>query len=148
MTGYPRREFLLRALAACGTSFFVRTTVDVDAAAGSWQTGADRGPDAPEAEAAAEYFGGRTEAARTVGATYLRQLGLEPTPASILQAARRAAKTIERASSQERAIAALGRDSQRDFRGKRSVQVEGWIFSRTEVELCMLTLLPSRSSDR
>ena len=140
MRGYPRREFVLRALAACGTSFFVPTTVD--AAARSWQAGTDVGQDAQGAQAAAEYFGGRTDAARTVGTAYLRQLGLEPTPASILQAARGAAKTIERASSQEKAIEALVRDVQRDFREERSVQVEGWILSRTEVELCLLTMLP------
>ena len=138
MRGYPRREFVLRALAACGTSFFVPTTVD--AAARRWQAGADVGQDAQAAQAA-EYFGGRTDAARTVGTAYLRQLGLEPTPASILQAARGATKTIERASSQEKAIAALVRDVQRDFREERSVQVEGWILSRTEVELCLLTLV-------
>lgn len=125
MRGYPRREFILRALAACGTSFFVPTTVD-----------------AQPAQAAAEYFGGRTDAARTVGTAYLRQLGLEPSPASILRAARGATRTIERAASQEKAIAALVRDMQRDFREGRSVQVEGWILSRTEVELCILTLLP------
>jgi hypothetical protein len=140
MRGYPRREFVLRALAACGTSFFVPTTVD--AAARRWQAGADVGQDAKGVQAAAEYFGGRTDAARTVGTAYLVQLGLEPTPASILQAARGATKTIERASSQQKAIAALVRDVQRDFREERSVQVEGWILSRTEVELCILTLLP------
>ncbi len=140
MRGYPRREFVLRALAACGTSFFLPTTVD--AAARSWQAGADIGQGAEGVQAAAEYFGGRTDAARTVGTAYLRQLGLELAPASILQAARGAAKTIERASSQEKAIEALVRDVQRDFREKRSVQVEGWILSRTEVELCILTLLP------
>ena len=140
MRGYPRREFVLRALAACGTSFFVPTTVD--AAARSSLAGAGVGQDARGAQAAAEYFGGGMDAARTVGTVYLRQLGLEPTPESILRAARGAAKTIERASSQEKAIAALVRDVQRDFREERSVQVEGWIFSRTEVELCVLTLLP------
>ena len=124
MRGYPRREFVLRALAACGASFFVPTIVD-----------------AQGAQAAAEYFGGSTDAARTVGTAYLRQLGLEPIPASILQAARGATRTIERASSQEKAIAALVRDVRRDFREERSVQVEGWILSRTEVELCALTLL-------
>ena len=30
-----------------------------------------------------------------------------------------------------------------DFREGRSVQVEGWILSRTEAELCALTLLPA-----
>jgi hypothetical protein len=135
MRGYPRREFVLRALAACGTSFFVPTTVDA-----GWQAGAGVGQDAQAAQAA-EYFGGRTDAARTVGSAYLRQLGLEPTPAAILQAARGATRTIERASSQEKAIAALVRDVQRDFREERSVQVEGWILSRTEVELCLLTLV-------
>ena len=139
MRGYPRREFVLRALAACGTSFLVPTAVE--AAARSWPAGADAGQSAQGAQAA-EYFGGHTDAARTVGTAYLRQLGLQPTPQSILKAARGAAKTIERASSQETAIKALVRDVQRDFREERSVQVEGWILSRTEAELCLLTLLP------
>ncbi len=139
MRGYPRREFVLRALAACGTSFFVPAAVD---AARSWQAGVGAGEGGHEARAAAEYFGGRTDAVRTVGKAYLGQLRLEPTPASILQAARGAAKTIERASSQDRAIEALVRDVQRDFREGRSVQLEGWILSRTEAELCLLTLLP------
>lgn len=137
MRGYPRREFVLRALAACGTSLFVPTAE----AARRWQAGADLRQGAQGAPAAAEYFGRRTDATRTVGTAYLRQLGLEATPGSILQAARGAAKTIERASSQEKAIEALVRDVQRDFREERSVQVEGWILSRTEAELCLLTLL-------
>jgi hypothetical protein len=140
MRGYPRREFVLRALAACGTTFFVPTTVD--AASRSSQAGADAGQDAQGAQAAAEYFGGRSDAVGTVGTAYLRQFGLEPTRASIRQAARGTIRTIARASSQEKAIAALVRDVQRDFREERSVQVEGWILSRTEVELCILTLLP------
>lgn len=140
MKGYPRREFILRALAACGTSFFVPTAVD--AAASSWQAGADAGQGARGAQAAAGFFGGGTDAARTVGTAYLRQLGLDPSPGSILQTARNTARTIERASSQEKAIAALVRDVQRDFREEKSVQIEGWILSRTEAELCVLTLLP------
>jgi hypothetical protein len=31
----------------------------------------------------------------------------------------------------------------RDFQQGRSVQLEGWIVSRTEAELCALTLLPA-----
>ena len=139
MRSYPRREFILQALAACGTPFFVPATVD--AAARSAQAGAGVGQDARGAQAAAEYFGG-TDAARTVGTAYLRQLGLEPTRSSIIQAARGTTRTIERASNQEKAIAALVRDVQRDFKEDRSLQVEGWILSRTEVELCVLTLLP------
>ena len=140
MRGYPRREFVLRALAACGTSFFVPTTVD--AATRRSQAGTDVGRGAQGAQAAAEYFGGRSDAVGAVGTAYLRQFGVEPTSASVRQAARGAIKTIARASSQEKAIAALVRDVQRDFREERSVQVEGWILSRTEVELCILTLLP------
>ena len=140
MSGYPRREFVLRALAACGTTFFLPTALD--AAPRSGQVGAGASQSAREAQAAAGFFGGRTDAARTVGTAYLRQLGLDPTPRSILQAARGSAKTIERASSQDKAIEALVRDVQRDFREERLVQVEGWILSRTEAELCVLTLLP------
>jgi hypothetical protein len=130
MNSYPRREFLLRALAACGTPFLMPL--------------ASEGLQKPQAgTAAAGYFGGRTDAARAIGEAYVRQLGLDTSAESIRKASLGALEVIERASSQQNAIRALGLAVRRDFQQGRSVQLEGWIVSRTEAELCALTLLPA-----
>ena len=131
MNSYPRREFLLRALAACGTPFLMPLA-------------SVEGLQKPHAGAAAAgYFGGRTDAARAIGEAYVRQLGLDTSAASIRKASHGALEVIERASSQQNAIKALGLAVRRDFEKGRSVQLEGWIVSRTEAELCALTLLPA-----
>ena len=131
MNSYPRREFLLRALAACGTPFLMPLA-------------SVEGVQKPQAgTAAAGYFGGQTEAARAIGEAYLRQLGLDTSAASIRKASLGALEVIARASSQQNAIKALGLAVRRDFQQGRSVQLEGWIISRTEAELCALTLLPA-----
>jgi len=131
MNSYPRREFLLRALAACGTPFLM-PLAPVE------------GLQKPQAgTAAAGYFGGQTEAARAIGEAYLRQLGLDTSAESIRKASLGALEVIQRASSQQNAIRALGLAVRRDFQQGRSVQLEGWIVSRTEAELCGLTLLPA-----
>jgi hypothetical protein len=131
MNGYPRREFLLRALAACGTPFFMPLA-------------SVEGLQKPQAgNAAAGYFGGRIDAARAIGEAYVRLLGLDTSAESIRKASLGALKVIERASSRQHAINALGHAVRRDFQQGRSVQLEGWIVSRTEAELCALTLLPA-----
>jgi hypothetical protein len=131
MNSYPRREFLLRALAACGTPFLMPLA-------------AVEGFQKPRAGAAAAgYFGGSTDAARAIGDAYRRQLGLDTSTESIRKASLGALEVIERASSQQNAIRALGLAVRRDFHQGRSVQLEGWIVSRTEAELCALTLLPA-----
>jgi len=131
MNSYPRREFLLRALAACGTPFLMPLA-------------SVEGLQKPQAgTAAAGYFGGRTDAARVIGEAYVRQLGLDTSAESIRKASLGALEVIERASSQQNAIRALGLAVRRDFQQGRSVQLEGWIVSRTEAELCALTLLPA-----
>ena len=130
MNSYPRREFLLRALAACGTPFLMPLA-------------SVEGLQKPQAgTAAAGYFGGRTDAARAIGEAYVRQLG-DTSAESIRKASLGALEVIERASSQQNAIRALGLAVRRDFQQGRSVQLEGWIVSRTEAELCGLTLLPA-----
>jgi hypothetical protein len=130
MNSYPRREFLLRALAACGTPFLMPL--------------ASEGLQKPQAgTAAAGYFGGNTDAARAIGEAYVRQLGLDTSAESIRKASLGALEVIERSSSQQNAISALGLAVRRDFQQGRSVQLEGWIVSRTEAELCALTLLPA-----
>jgi hypothetical protein len=131
MSSYPRREFLLRALAACGTPFLMPVA-------------SVEGRQKPQAgTTAAGYFGGGTDLARAIGEAYVRQLGLDTSAESIRKASLGALEVIERASSQQNAIKALGLAVRRDFQQGRSVQLEGWIVSRTEAELCALTLLPA-----
>jgi hypothetical protein len=132
MKTYPRREFLLRALAACGTPLLL------PAAAAS----AQKVQPGRAAQAAVSYFGGDVTAVHAIGELYLRQLGRDQGIESILEASRGALETIERSPNQQAAVAALVRAVRRDFQQGRSVQLEGWILSRTEAELCALTLLP------
>jgi hypothetical protein len=131
MNSYPRREFLLRALAACGTPLLMPLA-------------SVEGHQKPQAGAAAAgYFGVRVDAARTIGEAYVHQLGLDTSAGSIRKASMSALEIIERASTSDDAIAALEVAVRRDFQAGRSVQLEGWIISRTEAELCALTLLPA-----
>jgi hypothetical protein len=60
---------------------------------------------------------------------------------SVLAAARGTIEVIDRSRDEPGAIRAIVRAVRRDFEEGRSVQVEGWILSRTEAELCALTLL-------
>jgi hypothetical protein len=141
MKSYPRREFLVRALAACGTPFLVPL-----ASLEGWQnsqanTALTRG--SQDTQTAASYFGVRIDAARTIGDAYVRHLGLDTSAESIRKASRSALEIIKRASTTQNAITALERAVRRDFQEGRSVQLEGWILSRTEAELCALTLLPA-----
>ena len=80
---------------------------------------------------------------KAIGTAYLKQLGVEPTEQSILAAAadtlQLIAKSPTEAAGGDRARC---RRCARDFREQRSVQLEGWIISRTEAELCALALLP------
>ncbi len=52
-------------------------------------------------------------------------------------------RTIAASPGERAAIAALVQAVRRDFREQRTVELEGWVLSRTEVELCLLTLLPN-----
>jgi hypothetical protein len=56
-------------------------------------------------------------------------------------AARGALDLIDRSRDQPGAIRALVRAVREDFERGRSVQLEGWIVSRTEAEVCVLLLL-------
>src|SRR5687767_2469457 len=125
MKAYPRREFLLRALAACGTPFLGPLA----------SVGAQKVQPGRAAQTAASYFGGDAQAVRAIGEVYLRHLGRDQSVESILVAARGALETIGRSPSQQTAISALLRAVRRDFQEGRSVQLEGWVLSRTEAEL-------------
>ena len=136
MKAHPRRAFLLQVLAACGTPLLAPVV----------SAQADRTPQAEprtdtNARVAASYFGAGADAARAIGAAYLRQLGVEPTRGSILEHAGGALKVLGAARSEEAALADLIGAVRRDFQEGRVLLLEGWVLSRTEVELCALTLL-------
>ena len=135
MKSYQRRDFVLQALVACGTGLLLPSIGFGGAQVQQTRTG--------PAEAVAGYFGYRLDAARAAGTAYLTQLGSDTTAPSILAATRNTTAIIEGAVSQREAIEMLVAAVRQDFREGRSVQVEGWILSRTEAELCALTLLPA-----
>lgn len=134
MKGYHRRDFVLQALVACGTAFLVPSIGVGNAQDQQIRSGTG--------EAVTRYFGYRLDAARAAGTAYLTQLGSDTTAPAILAATRGTIAIIEGAVSQREAINMLVAAVREDFREGRSVQVEGWILSRTEAELCALTLLP------
>ena len=132
MTVIPRREFLWQALSACAAGVLVP-------AQSAWAV--QSGPIDRAATMGAGYFGDQGDAVRAVGEAYLRQLGRDTTRESIVAAARGALDAIDRSRDQAGAIRALVRAVRDDFERGRSVQLEGWILSRTEAEICALTLL-------
>jgi hypothetical protein len=88
------------------------------------------------------YLGAGAEAsARSIAEAYLRQIGSETSPAAIEASAAATLRTISATADENAAIAALTEAVQRDFRDQRTVELGGWVLSRTEVELCVLTLL-------
>ena len=132
MTVIPRREFLWQALTACASGLLVPARAVSAAQSGQVDRAATMG---------AGYFGDQGDAVRAVGEAYLRSLGRDTTRESIVAAARGALKSIERARDQPGAIRALVRAVRDDFERGRSLQLEGWILSRTEAEICALALL-------
>jgi len=130
MTAIPRRDFLCQALAACGSALVAPGPAHGQA------TASDRA-----VRSSVEYFGDRADAVRAIGEAYLRQLGRDPNRESILAAARGALESINRARDERSAIQMLVRAVREDFERGRAVQLEGWILSRTEAEICALTLL-------
>jgi hypothetical protein len=132
MTAIPRRDFLWQALAVCGSALVAPPSL----AQGSQAPASDRA-----VRSSAAYFGDRADAVRAIGEAYLRQLGRDPNRESILAAARGALESINRARDERSAILMLVRAVREDFERGRAVQLEGWILSRTEAEICALTLL-------
>ena len=131
MTPYrpARREFLMHALAACGAPFLAPSL------------SAQVRPQ--PATVAARYLGpGGRDAVLAIGEAYLKQGGIDRTEEAILAATAGTLRVIARSPTETAAVAALVQAVRRDFREQRSVQLEGWILARTEVELCVLALLP------
>jgi hypothetical protein len=134
----PRRDFVLSALIACGAPFLPGVAQTQTSQRGLAQGGTKRGP-----QVAAAYFGsGDADAVRVIGTAYLKSLGAEPTEEAILTAAADALQLIGKSPTQAAAVSALSQVVRRDFREQRSVQIEGWIISLTEAQLCALALLP------
>src|SRR4029453_3035222 len=132
MTAIPRRDFLCQALAVCGSALVAPGPL----AHGHQATASDRA-----VRSSAAYFGGRADAVRAIGGAYLRNLARDPNRESIRAAARGALESIDRARDERSAIQALVRAVQEDFERGRAVQLEGGILSRTQGEICALTLL-------
>jgi hypothetical protein len=136
MTAIPRRDFLCQALAVCGSALVAPGSL----AQGRQVTASDRA-----VRWSAGYFGDRADAVRAIGEAYLRQLGRDPSRDSILAAARSTLESIDRARDERSAIQTLVRAVREDFERGRAVQLEGWILSRTEAEICALTLLAAEA---
>src|ERR687897_3117174 len=126
MTTIPRRDFLCQALAVCGSAL-----VAPGLAHGRQATASDRA-----VRSSTAYLGDRADAVRAIGEAYLRQLGRDANRESILAAARGTLESIDRARDERSAIQTLVRAVREDFERGRVVQLEGWILSRTEAEIC------------
>jgi hypothetical protein len=138
MTTYPRRTFVLSVLAACGTPLLTRG-LSADGQAASTVSESARA-----SQTAAGFFGTtQADAARAIGEAYLRDRGIDSSPAGILAAARDTLALIDAVRTQTGVTAALVAAVRRDFQEGRIIQLHGWVLSRTEVELCALTLLPA-----
>ena len=123
----PRREFLLLALTVCSAP------VLAPAIARRLAQGAKP---SRSAGIATRYLGpSGAAAAKALGEAYVRTLGLK-SPTEVPVAA--TLQLIARAKGETAAIAALVRAVRSDFREGRVVDVDGWIISRTEGELCVI----------
>jgi hypothetical protein len=132
MKNLPRREFLWQALAACASALVAPRQV---------LGGAQAVPVDRAARASGAYFGDNADAVSAIGEAYMRQLGREVNREAVLAAARGTIDVIDRNRDEPRAVRAIVRAVQKDFERGRLVQVEGWLLSRTEAEMCALTLL-------
>jgi hypothetical protein len=137
MTTLPRRAFLLNALAVCGAPF-IRTEPIAASQLSVPQTDLARG-----AQTATSYFGAATRA-REIGEEFLKQVGADGSPESIQAAAAGALKLVSAGRTRQAALTSLVRAVRSDFREGRTVELHGWVLSRTEAELCALTLLTSK----
>jgi hypothetical protein len=132
VTTVPRRQFLWRALAACATAGLGPARL----ADGAQSNLPGRVP-----STSAAYFGDQAAAVRAFGESYLRLLGRDSGNESVRAASRGTLQLIDRSRDQPGAIRALVRAVQRDFEQGRVVQVQGWVLSQTEAELCAISLL-------
>jgi hypothetical protein len=139
----PRREFLLRALAASGTPIVLGPVASAGAAGLQDAVPAVDDPVSDGPRRALRYVGEKNlEAAQAIGRARLRALGVGQTPAEIMSAAATMLERLRTAPNTRDAVEALVESVRQDFAEGRTIDVEGWILSPTEVEVCILTLLP------
>ena len=141
MTTIPRRDFLCQALvghALVGrSSRRVRWLMDWSGD-GVRSRGVGRAP---------RYFGGRADAVRAIGEAYLRQLGRDPNSRVDPRGRARGPRcpSTARATSVSAIQYARSGGAERLRIVDAPVQLEGWILSRTEAEICALTLLAAEA---
>lgn len=151
MTAIPRRDFLCQALAVCGSVLVAPAPPNLGtprvSEEGPWPAHVHQATAASDrvVRSSAGYFGDRAEAVRAIGEAYLRQLGRDQNRESILAVARGTLESIDRARDERSAIQMLVRTVREDFERGRTVQLDGWILSRTEAEICALTLLAAEA---
>ena len=138
MTRWPRRDFLLSVLGACGTARIF------DAPALRAQA-LERQLPARAGTVAARYLG-NAASARVVGEAFMAHLKLDVTTENIREAARDALEAIQAARTPDAALKVLQQAVRRDFREGRVIHLQGWVVSRTELEVCALTLVADESS--
>ncbi len=135
----PRRAFLLRALAVCGAPLAMGRGVAAVARLAAPQAPAAAGNGVGRA---ASYLGkGSLQAAQTVGRARLKALNASETREAITAIVGSTLGLITAASDEPAALKILIAAVRRDFVEGRSIDVEGWVLSPTEVDLCLLTLL-------
>jgi hypothetical protein len=138
-TPLPRREFLLRALGACLLPLAAPPGEAVEASLTLQDAarGATRG-----ARLGLSYLGESSlSAAQTIGRAGLRALGVAESSDAIATATARTLALIDAAPDERAALDSLVAAVRRDFVEGRSIEVEGWVLSPTEVDLCMLALV-------
>jgi hypothetical protein len=134
----PRREFLMRALAVCSLPLALGRNDLVESVAAQEPAT----PDVASSRRAVGYLGESSlEAAQSIGRARLRALGVGETGKDILVATSRTLEIINRAATDKEAIQALTEAVRGDFVEARTLDVDGWVLSQTEVDLCVLTLL-------
>lgn len=138
-TRLPRREFLLQTLGACLLPFAAPAGEDVQASL-TLQDAARAA--ARSARLELSYLGESSiKAAQAIGRARLRALGVAETSDAIVTATAGTRALIDAAPDERAALNALVAAVRLDFVEGRSIEVEGWVLSPTEVDLCMLTLV-------
>jgi hypothetical protein len=148
---HTRRTFLAQALAGVGVGALPACGGDsAKRRPASHMAEPDAGPaadastprDTSRAESlASSYFAADDlAAARELGMLYLAARSLPITEQSVLELAQGTIEIIEAEASDEAAVAALVERVRGDFSADDTVDLSGWVLSRSELELCALCL--------
>jgi hypothetical protein len=139
MTSWPRREFILAVLGACGTApLFDAPALQAQAAEAQLPA---------RARIAAARYLGAAAPARVLGEAFMASLTLDVTVENVGEVARDTLVAIQAARTPAAAVKVLQQAVRDDFREGRTVHLHGWVLSRTELELCALSLLAGESGD-